>query len=52
MPLSSTSTDVLAGNLGRGRYPSKRLGKIYVQSLQTKRLLGSLGNSHQSKDFS
>lgn len=51
MPLSSTSTDVLAGNLDRGRDPSKRLGKIYVQSLQTKRLLGSLGNSHQRKDF-
>jgi hypothetical protein len=52
MLLSSTSTIVLAGNLGRGSQPSKRLGKTCFGSLQTKRLLGSLGTSHSRKDFS
>jgi hypothetical protein len=52
MLLSFISTDVLGGNLGRGRQPSKRLGKTYLNRLQTKRLLGSLDTSHRRKDFS
>jgi hypothetical protein len=51
MLLSSTSTDVLGGNLGRACQPSKRLAENCVQSLQTKRLLGSLVASHSRKDF-
>ncbi|MGH8355905.1 MAG: hypothetical protein ACRESF_00295, partial [Pseudomonas sp.] len=45
MLLSLTSGYVLGGNLGRGSQPSKRLGQSYDQSLQTKRLLGSVGAS-------
>src|SRR5476651_2038909 len=49
MLLSLTSGYVLGGNLGRGSQPSKRLGQSCDQSLQTKRLLGSLSPAIQRR---